>query len=210
MRFLALSDIHGSEKVLDFFRDEKQEYDCVLIAGDSANHSASFVSDLLEIFPDAYIIQGNNEHAEVLGAVKKARNYIHRKRIESENGMNLCGFGYSNPTPFGTPGELSEEEIEQGLNELRIDENTILLLHVPPFGILDEVKKDVHVGSKAIRRVIEEKQPFLVLCGHIHEIEGSENIGKTKVVKLGSAEHGKYCVLDVSEKEVKVEFKEMK
>ncbi len=57
---------------------------------------------------------------------------------------------------------------------------TIFLFHSPPYdtgldrAALDEVmidnkKVDVHVGSKAIRQLIEEKQPLITLHGHIHE-----------------------------------------
>jgi Icc-related predicted phosphoesterase len=56
----------------------------------------------------------------------------------------------------------------------------VLLMHSPPYNsyfdraALDGVKiehipLDVHVGSIALQRFIEEKQPFLTLHGHIHE-----------------------------------------
>jgi Icc-related predicted phosphoesterase len=59
-------------------------------------------------------------------------------------------------------------------------ENAIFLFHSPPYQTnldraaldgqtFDHVPLDVHVGSIAIQRFIEEKQPFLTLHGHIHE-----------------------------------------
>jgi len=59
-------------------------------------------------------------------------------------------------------------------------ENAIFLFHSPPYQTnldraaldgqtFDHVPLDVHVGSIAIQRYIEEKQPFLTLHGHIHE-----------------------------------------
>jgi len=72
---------------------------------------------------------------------------------------------------------------------------TIFLFHAPPHNTfldraeLDGVKVDhapvdVHVGSIAIKRFIENKQPLLTLHGHIHEstrLTGHwmEKIGKT-------------------------------
>ena len=58
--------------------------------------------------------------------------------------------------------------------------NTVLLAHSPPYRTAldradldgrsyDHVPLDVHVGSIAIRRFIEERQPLLTLHGHIHE-----------------------------------------
>ena len=41
-------------------------------------------------------------------------------------------------------------------------------------------------GSKSIRKAIDEFQPDLLLCGHIHEAEGIEDkINKTKVLNVG-------------------------
>jgi Icc-related predicted phosphoesterase len=56
----------------------------------------------------------------------------------------------------------------------------ILLMHSPPYEtkldraaldgkLVDHVPVDVHVGSIAIRRFIESRQPLLTLHGHIHE-----------------------------------------
>ncbi len=74
-------------------------------------------------------------------------------------------------------------------------EKSILLFHTPPYQTnldraaldgktFEHVPLDVHVGSIALRRFIEEKQPLLTLHGHIHEsseITGfwSDKIGKT-------------------------------
>jgi Icc-related predicted phosphoesterase len=42
------------------------------------------------------------------------------------------------------------------------------------------------VGSKAVRKVIEEYQPLLGLHGHIHESKGVVRIGKTLCINAGS------------------------
>lgn len=59
-------------------------------------------------------------------------------------------------------------------------ETSVWLFHAPPYRtvldraaldgrMVDHVPLDVHVGSIAIRRFIEERQPRLTLHGHIHE-----------------------------------------
>ena len=56
----------------------------------------------------------------------------------------------------------------------------VLLFHSPPYRsnldraaldgkMIDHIPLDVHVGSIAIRRCIEERQPLITLHGHIHE-----------------------------------------
>lgn len=58
--------------------------------------------------------------------------------------------------------------------------NAVFLFHSPPYKtfldragldgkMIDYVPMDVHVGSIAIKRFIEEKQPLITLHGHIHE-----------------------------------------
>ena len=73
----------------------------------------------------------------------------------------------------------------------------IMLFHSPPYKtkldraaldgkMFDHVPLDVHIGSIALQRMIEEKQPFLTLHGHVHEstsITGSwkDKIGNTRM-----------------------------
>jgi Icc-related predicted phosphoesterase len=71
----------------------------------------------------------------------------------------------------------------------------VFLFHSPPYQtnldraaldgkMVDHVPLDVHVGSIAIRRMIEQRQPLLTLHGHVHEsarLTGSwrDRIGRT-------------------------------
>jgi Icc-related predicted phosphoesterase len=59
-------------------------------------------------------------------------------------------------------------------------ENAVFLFHTPPSDTaldraamdgkkIDHVPLDLHVGSVAVRRLIENRQPLLTLHGHIHE-----------------------------------------
>ena len=73
----------------------------------------------------------------------------------------------------------------------------IMLFHSPPYKtkldraaldgkMFDHVPLDVHIGSIAVQRMIEKKQPFLTLHGHVHEsasITGAwkDKIGKTNM-----------------------------
>jgi Icc-related predicted phosphoesterase len=73
--------------------------------------------------------------------------------------------------------------------------NAIFLFHTPPHDTnldraaldgktIDHVPLDVHIGSIAVRRFIESRQPLLTLHGHVHEsasLTGSwhERIGNT-------------------------------
>jgi Icc-related predicted phosphoesterase len=117
----------------------------------------------------------------------------------------LC-FGWSNPTPFDSPRECSEEELEMRLEATVAkvkDLNTaVFCIHAPPFESLideapavDENKRPivrggrqvmVPVGSKAVRKIIEKYQPLVALHGHIHESPGFVRIGRSQCLNPGS------------------------
>jgi Icc-related predicted phosphoesterase len=73
----------------------------------------------------------------------------------------------------------------------------ILVTHVPPYGVLDRVESKTipaswvgrHAGSRAILEYIQRQQPAYVFCGHIHESEGFEKIGRSQVYNLGAGGH---------------------
>jgi len=88
--------------------------------------------------------------------------------------------------------------IQEELSELSGSEDlglAVFLFHVPPYGgdldladvggrMVDHAPVDEHVGSIAVRRFIEDRQPYLTLHGHAHEstrLSGRwrERIGRT-------------------------------
>jgi uncharacterized protein len=79
--------------------------------------------------------------------------------------------------------DLEWATIKDELNTLAGDplpERSVFLFHSPPYKtnldraaldgmMVDHVPMDVHVGSIAIMRFIEERQPWVTMHGHIHE-----------------------------------------
>jgi len=75
----------------------------------------------------------------------------------------------------------------------------IVLSHVPPRDCkLDRTFLGRHVGSQALRQFIDQVQPDLVLCGHIHEGRGLDRIGRTWVLNCGPAAAGNYGLVEVA------------
>ncbi len=117
----------------------------------------------------------------------------------------LC-FGWSNPTPFDSPRECSEEELEARLEavvaRVRNMRTAVFCIHVPPYKcIIDEAPmvdenmnvvltagrpRTIPAGSKAVRKIIEKYRPLLGLHGHIHESPGFVRIGRTQCLNPGS------------------------
>ena len=98
-----------------------------------------------------------------------------------------AGLGYSNVTPFKTPGEYSEEEIAEALAAFDGIAGLHLVVHFPPQGTrLDEYAPGQHAGSPALRAWVEREQPPFLFCGHIHETAGlSDRLGSTLCINVG-------------------------
>jgi uncharacterized protein len=115
---------------------------------------------------------------------------------------------YSNPTPWDTHRELSEEEltrlIARKLDRVEHPGSVVYNIHVPPHGTaLDRAPKLtanltkvmapggetqlVHVGSTAVRAALEQHHPLLSLHGHIHESRGIAKFDRTVSMNCGSA-----------------------
>jgi Icc-related predicted phosphoesterase len=104
-------------------------------------------------------------------------------------------------------GELKWGTIKDDLIRLAGEDcldNAVYLFHSPPYDTpldragldgktFDHVPLDVHVGSIAIRRFIESRQPLLTLHGHVHESARLTGQWKTQIgntVCLSAAHDG--------------------
>lgn len=127
--------------------------------------------------------------------------------ISNIGDIKLIGFGGSNPTPFDTPNEYSDEFLYESLSkysdELSSDSFTILVTHAPPLDTnADKIESGAHVGSCAVRKIIEETQPTLNVCGHVHESIGQDTIGNTVIVNPGDANTGHACIIELSQDDI--------
>ncbi len=160
-----------------------------------------------------YITGGNDDSPEVLETLYSYRSeniFANEGEVVAVGDTHsMIGLGYSNPTPWATPREVSEEELESMLDRClgKVDDftNCILNMHVPPKDCtLDTCPKlDTSTdpptpitaagqtvmfgaGSVAVRKAIEKYQPLLALTGHIHESKGVVKLGRTTVINPGS------------------------
>jgi Icc-related predicted phosphoesterase len=160
-----------------------------------------------------YVIPGNDDFPEVAAYIEtlESERFIpfEGRSVALEAGYTMTGYGYTNPTPWHTPREKSEEEIYSDLCALvgkTATEKMLLVTHAPPYGTLidraPKLTKDlkpvvtagmyetISVGSVAVRRIIEERGPMVGLHGHVHESQGVDRIshrgGRTPVFNPGS------------------------
>jgi len=88
----------------------------------------------------------------------------------------------------------------------------IFLAHEPPYGTKLDVTRykrspryGQHAGDKLVREIIERFQPALCICGHVHENQGKEKIGKTLVVNSGFGRRKECAIININKK-INVKF----
>jgi Icc-related predicted phosphoesterase len=153
-----------------------------------------------------FVSPGNDDEMEVDDVVRRAEMVeLGEGRAVEFDGFTMISTGWSNPTPWKTHREESEEELAKRIDAMASQvtdpSRAIFNLHCPPYRSgLDEapaIDADLRllhggralrpVGSTAVREAIEKRQPLLSLHGHIHESKGAIKIGKTLSINPGSA-----------------------
>lgn len=77
----------------------------------------------------------------------------------------------------------SDAELEQRFDAIPggLD---ILVVHGPPYRVLDRARRGVDTGSRALRRAILRARPRLGIFGHIHEAHGEAELGDTRCLNV--------------------------
>jgi Icc-related predicted phosphoesterase len=151
---------------------------------------------------------GNDDKFELDDVLKSSPyvTYAEESVVDLDGEHEAACLGWSNPTPWNSPRECSEDELMVKLEKLashvhKVD-RSLFCLHCPPYEsqidqapLLDKDLRPVMeggrpvivpVGSKSVRKIIEKYQPLLGLHGHIHECRGFMKIGRTQCMNPGS------------------------
>ena len=159
-----------------------------------------------------FVTGGNDDDPEVLEALKEGgESFIpcEGKVVQIDDDHSMASVGFSNPTPWHTPREITDEklgEIIEGMcAQVQDFEHCIFNFHVPPLdSTLDSCPKldwttdppspimsggqivFAGAGSQSVRKAIETHQPMLSLHGHIHESQAVIKMGRTTCINPGS------------------------
>jgi Icc-related predicted phosphoesterase len=196
MKILIFTDIHGDLRTLQ--KIVAQSADIYIAAGDLATFGRGLdrCGEVLKpLGQRLWVLPGNHETHDDTREFCSRFGFIdfHRQLriLESKAGpVTLAGLGYSNITPFDTPGEYTEIQIAEALALFNGIKPLYLVVHFPPFNTkLDQYAPGKHAGSPALRAWVEREQPTFLFCGHIHETAGlSDSLGATQCFNVGK--HG--------------------
>ena len=190
MRILAAGDIHGDTKLAQELakKAEKEKVDLVALAGDIFDQDRlidGMVGPFKEKGLEVAVLPGNHEGLAETGflveryGVKDLHGYVLKK-----GDVGIFGCGYAD---IGLH-QLTEEEFFMTLKrahmQLKDVKRKIMVTHVQPSESI--LGLGLFPGSSGVRKAIEEFQPDVHICGHIHETHGIEEmIGKTRVMNVG-------------------------
>ncbi len=208
MRLLVVADIHGARGAREWILAQAKEFsvDGLVVCGDISNFGPlGYIEGFLQELPRPCIaVPGNCDPRNSVALLERLGVNLHGKRRDFL-GAPFVGLGGSNPTPFGTPFELEEDDIHRQLEAL-MDYEVVLVTHAPPRGHVDVIPRTgAKVGSTAVAEIVDDYGPKLVLCGHIHEARGTE-MGATTFVNPGPAKDGFSALVEYGEGATRVEL----
>ncbi|MBU6997989.1 MAG: metallophosphoesterase family protein [Theionarchaea archaeon] len=202
MNLCVIADLHGTTTYIS--RLQSVSYDLLVICGDITHFGhAGRARSILSTFPAPYLaVHGNCDYEDVVDVLEEEGCNLHEKTVRRNN-ETLCGLGGANYFRGKTPSEVTEQEIYDALSH--VEGGSILVTHVPPHNTaVDRAFRIKHAGSTALRQVVEEKHPALLLCGHIHEGRGHDVIGDTLVVNPGEFSRGYYALVSTEDRTLKM------
>lgn len=189
MKVLLFSDIHQDLRALETLMATPA--DVYISAGDLANWGRGLdeCGRIMQGHADkVWVLPGNHESAGQIAdfCAKFGFRNFHEQAWQAGEHW-LAGLGYSNPTPFNTPGEYSEEELATRLAKFAEFKPLVMVCHAPPFGTsLDRAGPGTSAGSHAVLEFLEKHSPQHFFCGHIHECAGVQaRIGRTLAMNVG-------------------------
>ena len=220
MKIIGLTDIHGNGSGILKLADELKSVDAVVLSGDithfgRALETSEIINGIRFFNSQVFAVPGNCDYPEA-GEYLTGEGFNLHGESRFFQDITFMGLGGSLPCPGKTPNEYYEHELDSFLKhavqQSGTDSSLILVSHQPPFNTLnDRIGLQQHVGSEAVRRFIEQYQPLLCFCGHIHEGVGIDEIGRTKTINPGPVAQGLYAYAEISGKEVtRLEIRSMR
>lgn len=193
MQILAITDLHADKKrgsyvnpsiYFDALAKRAAKADIIVCSGDIS----IFGMELMEVLEamqswkkPVYLIHGNHEDPDLLIDVHKHYSNLHFVHNNEHifEGYSIYGWG-------GGGFAQTDKKLIAATKKLKPTHKRIILFHGPPHGTLLDKIGDEHCGNESYTEVIKKLQPFLAVCGHIHENIGKRQmIGKTLLLNPG-------------------------
>ncbi len=203
LRILGLADLHDNWTMLDKLKEI--DADIIAFCGDLHNDSLReearrTATALQNLGSNVLIVPGNMDRKDVVLDLWREAGFavLHQSSFVSDDYgfLGMGGIVARNPLRLGDPAKFyhRDEDVYLSLAKTYPDISDamfkIILTHQPPRDAQDTLYNGESSGSISLRRFVEEFQPQLLLCGHIHEDMGESQLGATKIVNVGELRRG--------------------
>ena len=201
MKLYAVADLHGRKDRIDAVCDMARQTtpDLIICAGDLMGFEKTDypLLSLSRLNLPVYFIRGNSDGGKTGSILKRFPNItpLHLS-VTYKNNMKITGVDGTFILPFHSRLALNEKKIHEALLNF-IQKDMLFVGHPPPMGVLDMVLGKIHSGSRCIRDIIEQKQPRIYICGHIHDTPGIEMLANTLVVNCSMGKKGKGALIEI-------------
>jgi hypothetical protein len=210
MKVVVIGDIHGNLDLTPRMRTGISSADLIFLNGDLTNfgtpqHLHKLLENLREhASAPIKAVPGNCDTPEVFLEIERVGINLHRSGEVIADGLGIMAVGGSNISPFKMPIEFTDDDISKfladGFDKIKDCESVILISHFPPKDTnADKISSGPHVGSPALREfILQHPSIKLVICGHIHEAMGTDELGGIPVVNHGMASQGHFVVIEAA------------
>ena len=193
MRLLLFTDLHGNKAALTSVLEKAPMADMIIFAGDLNHHRSdmgTLMKSLSQTGKPCLVVHGNWDDESVLkGVCDKFDNvmFLH-KGIYEHDGVLFLGHGGGG---FSREDKEFERLWKKFFMKQLAGKRSVLITHMPPYDTKVDSLYGEPRGNKAYRRFLDEHQPVLHVCGHLHENFGkTDKVKKTLVINPGP--HGVY------------------
>jgi Icc-related predicted phosphoesterase len=208
MKIAFLVDVHDRFEAVPAAMREIGAVDLLIIGGDITTggtpaQAARAIESWRSLAPRLLALAGNMDSPAIDARLADLGVSLDGRGVDFGD-IGVFGVSAAPRSPLHTPYELSDEELERrvqaGFATVKDCRVKVFCPHAPPRDTAcDRLRSGEHVGSAVIRTFVERHQPDLVLCGHIHESRGADEIGTSRVVNPGPAAAGHYAVVEINE-----------
>jgi Icc-related predicted phosphoesterase len=220
LRILGMADLHDRAEMLSRVNDIQA--DLIAFCGDLHNGSSAAearpaAKALAGLGLPVLIVPGNMDHRNVVPEIWKSVGFRMMHCASFQSGkygfLGMGGMTVKSPQRLADPARYyhEDEDVYRTLTkickEISSSAHQIVMAHQPPRNSRDKICSGEYTGSVSLRRFIEEFQPDLALCGHIHEDWGEDRIGRTTVVNVGEMRRGYAALIELND-EIKVQWME--
>jgi len=192
MKILASGDLHGDQGLAKKLAEkaEKEKVDLVILCGDITHFDKSttnMIGPFVQRKQKVLFVPGNHDSfatADFLAEFYGVKN-LHGYSVKYGD-VGIFGAGGANIGVAQLTDKETYDLLKKGFEKIKGLDKKIMVTHVHPSGTKMEKFTKFFAGSEGIRKAVDKFKPDILLCSHVHEAEGIEEmVGKTRVINVG-------------------------